>query len=441
MGKLTAEDLEFIAEARAAAINRAPTTGRRFMWIVVFFLVAAVAWANFAKLDEVTRGDGKVIPSRQVQVIQNLEGGILSEIRVREGEVVDEGQVLLRIDDTRFQASYRESQSRINSLRAKIVRLTAESEGSDFTASIVGANPEYLSLIRREQELYENHKRELDATLEIYRKQAAQRSQELVELRSKQVSLERGYELIQKELELTRPLIAEGAVSEVEILRLERTANDVDTELVATKLAIPRVRATIDEANKKLEEVELSFRNDAREELNDLQSELTSLIESSVALEDRVSRTYVRSPVHGTIKQLLINTVGGVIQPGMDIIEIVPLEDTLLVEVRVRPADIGFLHPEMDAVVKISAYDFAVYGGLDAKVEHISPDSILDEQGESYYLVKVRTDKNFLGPEENPLSIIPGMQASVDILTGKKTVLDYLLQPVTRARDRALRER
>jgi adhesin transport system membrane fusion protein len=240
---------------------------------------------------------------------------------------------------------------------------------------------------------------------------------------------------------LTEPLVAEGAVSEVELLRLKRQVNDLRGGLEATRLAIPRVQSTYDEAIRKVEELELKFRTEARSELNDAISELARISESNQTLEDRVRRTWVKSPVRGTIKQLLVNTVGGVIQPGMDLVAIVPLEDTLLAEAQIRPKDIAFLRPGQEVVVKFTAYDFASYGGLDASLEHISADAINDDKGESFYLVRVRTNFNYLGSEKNPLPLIPGMQTEVNVLTGKKTVLAYLLKRYWRVADVALTER
>lgn len=434
------EDLEFIAYAEAAVLEQAPRGGRFILWVVFAFVVAAIVWSAYAPVDQITRGEGKVIPSRQVQVIQNLEGGILAELLVREGDVVNRGQVLLRIDDTRFSSNLREGRLHYLSLLAKSARLRAEAEKLDFAAP-AEVGDERPELVEQERALFESRARELASNLEIARQQLAQRQQELDELKSKRDQLERSHALVDKELTMTKPLVADGAISQVEVLRLEREVNELKGELDATRISIPKAQSRYDEAISKREEVEISFRNEARLELNDVVAELSRLSESNTALEDQVRRTSVASPVHGTIKQIMLNTIGGVIQPGMSLMEIVPLDDTLLVEARVRPADIAFLHPDQHAIVKFSAYDFAIYGGLDAVVEHISADTISDEKGESFYLVRVRTDRSYLGTDTDPLPIIPGMVGSVDILTGKKTVLSYLMKPVLRARERAFTER
>jgi adhesin transport system membrane fusion protein len=433
------EELDFMSESSAAVLRQSPRGGRLILWVTVAFFAALLFWASVAELDQITRGSGKVIPSLQVQVVQNLEGGILSEILVKEGEIVERDQVLLRIDDTRFSSTLSESRLRFLALKAKAARLQAEAENKSFIPprEAMQTHPE---LVEQELELFQSRGQELQAKLGILNQHVTQRQQELAELRSKVKHLKSSYWLANKELSITKPLVKEGAISEVEVLRLERQVNELRGQLETTKLAIPRVESMYNEAQRKAEEMEIAFRNAARMELNETVAELSGLSESHLAMEDRVRRTLVRAPVRGTVKQVMVSTIGGVIKPGMDLVEIVPAEDTLLVEARVRPGDIAFLHPGARAVVKFTAYDFAIYGGLDANVEHISADTITDEKGESYYLVRARTDASHFGPEAEPLPIIPGMTVNVDILTGKKTVLEYLLKPVLRAKELALKE-
>ncbi|MEE9422683.1 MAG: HlyD family type I secretion periplasmic adaptor subunit [Gammaproteobacteria bacterium] len=437
---VTAEDIDFVSHSNAAILEQAPRGGRFILWSALLFIGFAITWSAWAELDEITRGEGKVIPSRQLQVVQNLEGGILSELRIREGDVVEKGQVLLRMDDTRFSSNLREGRLHYLSLVAKVSRLRAEANKSEFNLpkEIKSEQPE---LLIQEHALFESRTRELNSNLEIAGQQATQQKQELDELHAKVDQLNRSAKLLARELNMTRPLVADGAISEVEVLRLERQFSELEGDLKGARISIPKAESKLSEARSKKEEIEISFRNQARIELNEAVSELSQLSESIVALDDRVKRTAVVSPVRGTVKQLLVNTIGGVIQPGASLVEIVPLDDTLLVEARVRPADIAFLHPDQKAIVKFSAYDYAIYGGLEANVELISADTIANEKGESFYLVRVRTERSHLGTESNPLPIIPGMLGSVDILTGKKTVLSYLMKPVLRARDRALTER
>lgn len=433
------QDLDYISSARAAVLEQSPKGGRYVLWSVVIFFVVAILWANWAELDEFARGEGKVIPSQYIQVVQNLEGGILAELYVREGESVTRGEKLLRIDDTQFSSSLREAGVTLAQLELKSQRLRAESSGAAFEPIVKASWPEFI--VQQEVAFYDSRQNELKGNKEIFEQQLSQRKQELAELEAKEAQLQRSYNLLNQELEMTRPLVNEGALSEVELLRLERQVNDLLGELEAAQLAIPRVRSSFDEAREKLGSVEVVYKREAQEELNEITLELSRLQETSEALVDRVKRTLVVSPVAGTVKQLLVKTIGGVIQPGMDIVEIVPSEEIMLVEARVRPSDIGYMHPGQKAKVKFSAYDFSVMGGLEGEVVHISPDTIQDENGDSFYLVRVETSRTFIGPDGRELPIIPGMTVSVDILTGKKTILDYLLKPILKTKQLALSER
>ncbi|MBM6550446.1 HlyD family type I secretion periplasmic adaptor subunit [Marinomonas ostreistagni] len=433
-------DLSFLSDRNAALMLKTPRGGRIILWCVLLFVVCALIWAYFTELDEVTVGDGKVIPSSQVQVIQNLEGGILKEINVRIGQRVEAGDLLMTIENTEALSTLRERQAEEMNLLARAARLYAEANGQapDFPDRLT---KDYQDLIDRETNLYDNRAASLAANQAIFEQQVQQRRQEIVEQEAKLSNLRSSYELASEELRLTRPAFAQGAVSRVELLQLERQVNQLQGELEATRLALPRARSALVEAQTKLEESEAKFRAEAQEQLTDVRADLDSIREASVSLEDKVNRTLVTSPVKGVVKQIEINTVGGVIRPGMNLMEVVPIEDSLLIEARIKPEDIGFIKPDLPAVVKLSAYDFSIYGGLEASVETISADTIVDEEGNSFYVVRVRTDKSYLGSEANPLPIIPGMQASVDIITGKKTIIDYILKPIFKAKQNALRER
>jgi adhesin transport system membrane fusion protein len=433
-------EIDLTTDIRNTILAQSQKGGRYILWLILLLFVVAIIWAYVSEIEEVTRGEGRVIPSLQIQVVQNLEGGILSEILVNVGQVVEKDQLLLKIDDTRFTAPFQESRYRYLALKAKVARLKAETEGAEFSMPKEEAeeNPE---IAERERDLFESRRKSFETEIAILTEQSQQRQQELTELEARKQQLSRSSGMLNKELAMTKPLVSQGAVSQVELLRLEREANTLQGELESTKLLIPSIQSKLAEAKQAIENRRLTYHNEAKQELNNTLAELEGIAVTSVALEDRLKRTHVKSPVHGTINQLLVNTVGGVIQPGMDLIEIVPLEDTLLVETKIKPADIAFLRPGQDAMVKFSAYDFTIYGGLAGKVEHISADSITDEQGENFYLVRVRTTKNHLGTEQNPMPIIPGMVGEVDILTGKKTILTYLLKPALRAQKIALRER
>ncbi|WP_134677989.1 HlyD family type I secretion periplasmic adaptor subunit [Ectopseudomonas khazarica] len=434
------QDTEFMPEVEGAILEDSPWLTRLTVWSVCACLLAALVWAHFAVLEEVTTGQGKAIPSSKVQVIQNLEGGIVSEIFVREGQVVNKGDTLLRLDDTRFLSNQGETEADRLALIARIERLTAEAEGR------APALPEEVSrdapqLAEDELALYRSRQQRLESEQRTLGEQYRQKEQELAEFRSKAQQYRSSLGLLQQELNMSQPLVASGAISQVELLRLRRSLVEQRGALEATNLAIPRAEAAMAEIKSKMQESQLAFRSEAFKELNEVRTELQKINATSVAIQDKVTRTTVTSPVRGVIKQLKVNTIGGVVQPGSDMLEIVPLDDSLLIEAKVRPQDVAFLHPGQKAMVKFTAYDYTIYGGLKANLELISADTITDEEGNSFYLIQVRTDKSHLGSDENPLLIIPGMVASVDIITGEKSVLAYLLKPVLKARSEAMRER
>ncbi len=437
------EDKGFITDVNEANLYGASFQSHLILWLAFIFLMIALIWANYATLDEVTRGSGKIIPSSHIQIVQNMEGGILSEIMVKEGDLVEKGQTLMQLDEVRFASSLNETRLKYYELLANTARLTAEATGQPLKIpqEILDNYPSYAEHTRH---LYESGKSQLEANIQILQQQVLQREQELIELRSKQDQIARSYQMLRKEIDMSAPLVSQGAMSEVEMIRLQRSSNDLNGELSSAKLAIPRLQASLDESRNKLHEQKVRFQTDAMKQLNETKSELDQTSESLLAMKDRVTRTRIIAPLKGTIKQLKITTIGGVIQPGMDLLEIVPIDDQLLVEAEIRPADIAFLHPGQDAMVKLTAYDFSIYGGLEAKLEHISPDTIINEEDKdkkSYYQIRLRTTKNYLEKNGDRLNIIAGMNADVDILTGRKTVLDYLLKPILKAQQRALRER
>jgi len=409
----------FVLDTDYAIIQQEPLRARIVLVMTALALAVAIAWASVSRIDEVTRGEGKVIPSRQLQVLQSLDGGVVSEISVHEGDVVEPDQVLLTIDQTRFVSSVRENRAQILALQAKAARLRALAENVPFVLppELVKEDPKTAAEERR---LYESRRDVYETNRSIARQQVSQRQQELAEARARYAQAARLYDLSSQELQVTRPLIGTGAVSEVELLRLERDASRFRGERDMAGAQISRIQSAISEASHKVEEVALAFRNESGKELADVMARLNSLSEGSVGLADKVERAVLRSPVKGTVKRLLVNTVGGVVQPGKDIVEVVPLEDTLLLEARVQPRDIAFLHPGQNAMVKLTAYDFAIYGGLEGVLEHIGADTVVDEKGNAFYTVRVRTNRPELGSN---LPIIPGMMAEVDIITGEKSIL------------------
>lgn len=456
--KLTPSELEYVDDKTAALLLNTPNNARIMLWVMVIFFVLAGVWASWAQIDKVTVGQGKVVPSSQIQIVQNLEGGLVKEILIREGQQVEKGQQLLLIDDTRFRSDFREREQQVANLRASVLQLSASissvtinekldgnnwqdsvklnSEQLQFPDEFRKENPELVSRQRAE---YRQNLNELRNQLSLTDQQVKQKQQDLIEIKARVRNLRASYSYARKELEITRPLADEGVVPRIELLKLQRQVNDTRRELTSSELKIPVLESAIRETVLNRIDVAQKFLSEQQEKLNLAEDKLSAMTESAVGLEDRVNRTIVTSPVTGTVKTLNINTVGGVIQPGMDIVEIVPSEDTLLVEAKIAPQDIAFLRPDLPAVVKFTAYDFTKYGGLEGVLEHISADTTTDEEGNSFYLVRVRTKETGLSKDDS-LPIIPGMTASVDIITGKRTVMEYLLRPILSARNNALKE-
>ena len=428
-------------EVNKALLDDAPRVVRVTLWAILVFFIAMILWASLASIDEVTRGEGRAIPSSRLQKVQNLEGGIVAEVFVHEGEVVKAGAPLLRLDDTQFRSNAGETDADRLALQARIQRLTAQlNDATTLTLApeIVQQAPDIAS---GEMELFTSVNKRIQSELAGLNEQLVQKKQELLDFQGKVSQYRRSLGLQQQEVSMSEPLVAKGAISKVEVLRLRRGVVETQGQLDSVLLAIPRAEAAIKEIESKVSETRGRYRSEALGQLNEARTDLSKIEASGKAITDRVNRTLVTSPVRGVVQQLLVNTIGGVIQPGNDLVEIVPLDDKLLVEAKIRPQDIAFLRPGQEATVKFTAYDYTIYGGLKGTLEQISPDTVTDKDGKSFYIIRLRTDKNHLGTDEKPLLIIPGMVASVDIITGKKTVMAYLLKPILRARAEAFHER
>ena len=396
-------DSFYMKDVQESLLIQTTPGSRLVMYLIVAVLTGGLVWAHYARVEEITQGEARVISKSREQIIQSLEGGILSQMDVREGDVVEKGQVLLKIDPTRAQASYRETLSKVIGLKASISRLRAEAYQQPL---------QFDDMVKADKVVMEQEIQAYNA-----RKSALNQSIN---------GLQRSYDLSARELRLAEPLSARGLMSEVELLRMRRQANEIKTQI-------------IERTNR--------YQAEASAELAKFELELSQTSESLVGRADVVERTTLTAPVRGTVKNIRVNTRGGVIQPGEHILEIIPLEDQLLVEGKIRPADVAFLHPGLAAMVKISAYDYSIYGGLKGKVQYISPDTLKDDQkaaagraDDTYYRVLILTDSSSLEAGGKSLPIIPGMVATVEIRTGEKTILDYLLKPVLRARE-AFRER
>ncbi|RDD30655.1 secretion protein HylD [Prosthecochloris sp. ZM] len=431
------EPLDWVGDADWARIQQEPVRARALLKMFGITIALLLIWAAIAPLDEVTRGAGKVIPSSRLQVIESLDGGVVEEIVVHEGDIVKAGDLLMRIDPTRYTSSLQEKQYEVLSLIARAARLRALAEDTplELPEEELKAVPQ---IVRHEKHLYEESRREFVSQMTIMREQLSQKEHELEEVQARRIQSQQAYGLAAQELSKTAPLLTSGAVSEVEVIRLKRDVANARGERDAALARKATLERSVEEARERVQETELNSRNKWRNELADVLSKIASMSQGTKGLADRVLRAEIISPVNGTVQRLYINTLGGVVQPAGRVADVVPLGDSLEVEVKVSPKDIAFVFPGQKALVKLTAYEFAIYGGLEADVYNISPDTVTDEQGNTFYLVRVKTHKSSIG---KGFPIIPGMMAQVDILTGKRTVLMYLLKPILRGTSNAMKER
>jgi len=434
------KDYEFMNSLSSAILEQSPSHISRVLKIWIFTIFALIMWASFASIDEITRGDGKVIPYGQNQVIQNLEGGIVESILVTEGQIVKSGQVILKISNAKSTSTSRTNEMKYQELEAKRLRLYAEANSLDFK-TIKTDDEQLKKQIELARKLYNSNKLEIKAQDNSYVQQIEQRKQEYKEAQARIRSLEKSLEFVTEEINMTEPMVREGIRSKVDFLKLKREANGIENDIEASSLSLPRLKSAIEEYRQKRVEASQLAINRAKKELNEVTAEISRLQTQQIAFSDQVSRTMVKSPVDGIIQKLFVHTVGGVVKPGADLVEIVPINKKLFLEIKIKPSDIAFIHPGAEAKVKISAYDYAIHGGLVGKVVNISPDTITDKKENTFYLIHIVTDKNYLGSKEHPLNIIPGMTASVDIVTGQKTVMQYILKPILKSKQYVFSER
>lgn len=432
-------DLAYMRSLSAAVVQRSPKRMMTVVIVIAVFFLVAIGWMNWAEIDVVVRGAGKVIPARQVQQVQSLEGGVVAEILVAEGDLVDDGQALLKLSDVAFSSSFQESNLKYLELQARSLRLDAEAYGKAFNqGNELAASAS--DLFQSEKSLYESNKQQLEKTLNIYQEQVNQQQKALEEARTKSRQLQRTLNLLKKEIIIKEPLMKDKIISEIDFLQLQQREAEVQGELEIANISLSRIQSAIDEAKGKLSQSQLDFRNKAKLELNEVNAEISRILETQTALKDRVSRTTLRSPVKGVVKRLHANSVGGVVTPGGQILEIVPLGDSLLVEVSIKPADIASIDVGQKTRLKFSAYDFAIHGSISGEVIFVSADTITDEDGKSFYTVRVTPDKSFLGHASERLKIKVGMTSEADIITDKKTILEYILKPIHRGLEKSLTE-
>ncbi|MGA1933805.1 HlyD family type I secretion periplasmic adaptor subunit [Arcobacter sp. YIC-464] len=443
------EDINFVDTLHSQKNAKLSSKIILFFFTIVSFFIIAFIWAYFAKVDELTRGEGKVIPSERIKKIQSLDGGLISEILVKEGSIVQKGQELMKIDTTRFQASLEENKQTYFHLLVTKKRLEAEAN--------IDLNKEIKSLeykkdleknaknfIENDKKLFKSRVEELLSTSNIFKIQFKQKEQELRELENKSIQLKKRLNLVKEEFNTINKMVSRGSRSKVDLLKIKKELTELEGELQTTYIQIPKAKYAIEEAKNRIIEKTKIFKAEASNELQKINTEIKKYESKIIAQKDKVDKTILYSPVNGIIKQININTVGGVVKSGIDLIEIVPQSDILLVEAKIDPKDIAFINPKQKAIVKITAYDFSIYGALEGNIVEISADSIIDKNDKnqkSYYKVIVKTDKNYLEKNKEKLPIIPGMITSVDIITGKKSILDYILKPILKTKDNALHER
>lgn len=435
-----ARDYEFMRSLSAAVLEENP---KQFRWVIFFWVFAItlfIAWASFSPIDEIVRGEGRVIPSGENQMIQHLEGGILDAVMVKEGDTVSVDQTLLKVNNLKSSSTYESILFKAAELRAKMVRLRAEIANGAFAPSEEELK-EIPAQIFQERNLFFANKDRLNAQLSGLNEQYNQKKNDKIETEGRIKEQGKALEFIREEVRISRPLVAQGVKSRVDFLKLQRELSSLEERYNAMIASMPRLEAAISEIENKMQEVRSEFTTKAQHELNEAQTEYNRVMAESASLADQVTRTTLKSPINGVVKKVYVNTIGGVIKPGDSLIELVPTEEGLVAEVKVKPSDIAFLYPGQFAIVKVTAYDFAIYGSLLGKVVNISPDSMTDKRDNTYYVIKVQTDKKYFGTEEKPLPIAPGMTVNVDIITGQKTVMQYILKPILKAKQYMFTER
>ncbi len=435
-----AEDLQFMEELEAAVRLKPSATSNLMLYSVAALIFFLVAWMMVSQLDEMTHGEGQVVPSSEIQIVQSLEGGVLQELMVAEGESVRKGQVLAKISDVAFASQEQGTEAQQDSLMIKKARLEAEANGKPFSI------PEALSqkvpvIAQNEENLYKSRQRELENARAIQNEKISSANAQISEINAKVARLSESKKLTAQELEITRKMVEQRAVPKLDEIRLSRELNDISGQINEAAQQRQALEAELRGAQKERDDQDNKFKSQALGELNDVQTQLSQLKSSLTAIGDRVDRSELRSPVDGVVNKIMLKTIGGVVEPAMKLVEIVPMDNNLKIIARVPPSEIAFLHAGQPVKVKISAYDAQRYGSLDGKLTRLGANSVTDSKGNIFFEIEVRTDKNHLGTEEKPLPITPGMVAQVEIITGKRSILEYLMKPVLRTKDRALTER
>jgi len=438
--KLTSEDYEYMNSLSEAVLQIRPRKLHFILWFWFFTIVLFIVWASVTTIDEITRGEGEVVPSGENQIVQNLEGGIVEQILVKEGDIVKKGQVLIKINNKKSESTYETNYLKSYALKAKIIRLKAQANKTKFIYD-KNVDKKVLDLYKNEESLFKSNLQQVDAKKQILQNQLKQKYNSIKDYKAQKNTSANSLNMINQEIMMMTPMVAKGLSSKMDLLALKREKNNILQKYTSAKNSIPRLQSEVEEIKNKIDEVEYIFQSKSKEELSDALAQLHGTNASKDALKDQVLRTEVRSPMNGIIQKLFVHTVSGVVKPGEDLVEIVPIDNQLILEVKIKPSDIAFIHEGIEAVVKFSAFDFSIYGGLKGKVIQMNPDTIKDKEGNQFYIVRIKTNKNSFEHNGKKMKIIPGMTVSVDILTGKKTVMDYILKPIIKAKQYAFTQR
>jgi membrane fusion protein, adhesin transport system len=410
------------------------------LWIIAVFFLALFAWAYQAEIDTVARAQGKVIPSAKLQIVQNLEGGIVQDIHIKQGQTIEKGQQLVTLNALQYEADRKAKSQQLLALEVKAARLMAQANETE---------PQYPALAQRrspdvvnsETAAFLSKRLELQSQIDVLSAQSQQKQRELEETRASLSSMQSNLELSRQERDTIDRLVKRGLEPRLELVRIDRSVAELEGRIEVAKVALKRVQSGIEEIASRQETVRRQYKSEALGELNKVLAEVATLKESMPAFEDRVARTDVRSPMKGIVNRVFVNTVGGVAKPGEPLVEIVPADEDLVVEAMVVPKDIGFVKMDQTARVRLTAYDYSIYGAIDGKVVNIGADAIPNDKGEAFYLVRVEMKKASVDSVFKDLSILPGMQAQIDIITGGKTVWQYLSKPLVAVKENAFRER
>lgn len=426
---------DWVLESEWARIQQRPLKARKLLYVIVMTLSSLLLWAYIAPIDQVVRGEGKVIPYGKLQVVQALDGGVIQNVEVNEGDFVRKGQVLLRIDPTRFLSNLEENNSQYDALEAKSVRLKAllENREFQFPESLLRKND---SLIQNEKILYETSLQEFEQSMSGFEKRIQQKMEGVESSKSELRQNEKLLEINNREITFTLPLLKSGAVSQLDIMQLERQALEIKGLIERTTSAIKRIESEISEEVNIKEETKLKYINSWNKELNETLAKMNGLKSTQIGLNDAVSKAVITSPVEGVIQRMLISTGNAVVTPGTKIMEIVPRNVDLVVEAKIQPKDIAFIKVGQEVNLKFDAYDYAIFGGVKAQVNNISADTVTDEKDKTYYIVKIKSKE-----VDGDITILPGMVAHADIVIGEKTILQFIINPLIKARDTALKER